>query len=71
MSFIANVRVTIEVVSDSIWGDDCTIGQIDKQARIEAVEIVSKLINSSPRRVRIVIDPIIESVSIRNTKEMK
>lgn len=42
----ARVQVTIEVEA-SVWGDDCTIGQLYKQAASDGVTAVSKLLHQT------------------------
>jgi len=47
----ATVLVTLEVDLDGVWGSDCTIDQVLKQARREGEELVRKIVGAE-RRVR-------------------
>ena len=46
----ARVQVTVEVYA-GVWGADCTVDQIHKQASRDAVEKVKNLVNSISARV--------------------
>lgn len=34
----ARVQVTLEFDVDGLWGDDCTVGQVHKQAKDSAIQ---------------------------------
>lgn len=51
----ARVQVTVEVDA-SLWGDDCTIGQLYKQAARDGIEAVRRACQTSPS-VRILGEP--------------
>lgn len=41
----ARAKVELEVSLDDHWGDECTVGQIMKQAKVGAVSKVHKIIS--------------------------
>jgi hypothetical protein len=49
----ANILVKVECSSN--WGDDCTIEQVKKQARINALNIINRNLEK---------DPLIKNVSV-------
>lgn len=53
------VRVVMELKLDNLgtWGDDCTAGQIKKQALEEATKRLSKLLEVSHGAVKMITDP--------------
>ena len=50
---IVEIKVSIRV-SDS-WGDDCTIGQLKKQAKVSAVDIINRSMGR---------DPLVENIAV-------
>jgi hypothetical protein len=50
----AKVLVVLEVESDGLWGPDCSIDQVQRQARDGAVQRVNKAFTNNPAGVRLV-----------------
>lgn len=48
----ATVTVTVNVLADSVWGKECSMGQIEKQAIVEVRGTLEKLFKGS-RRVKL------------------
>jgi hypothetical protein len=51
MQAIAKVTMTVEVPLDQPWGDDCTIGQVLKQAKDSARQKVAKALQGTKIRM--------------------
>lgn len=47
----ARVQLTIELETSAPWGEECTIGQLQKQAADEAILRTQKLILESKARL--------------------
>lgn len=67
MRAVARVKVVVEVQLTQPWGDDCTLGQLNKQAREDAILQVQRLILGSvprpePGLFQIVQNPVVLSV---------
>lgn len=58
----AIATVKLEITVDSSWGDDCPVKQIYKQASDSVLIELGNLIGDKLCRIRIVGDPIIESI---------
>jgi hypothetical protein len=58
---IARVQVTVEVEA-SAWGDDCSIGQLYKQAAESGLETVRNTLNKAGTPHRIVGEPKVLAV---------
>lgn len=60
----ATVQITVEVSMDSVWGDDCSVGQIFKQASREAVDKLTRNLHNDPNNApfRIVGTPIVSGI---------
>lgn len=52
MSVKATIKATLEISVDSRWGDDCTVGQVRKQALDGANLILSKALGKDPNRIK-------------------
>lgn len=61
VSATARVQVTLEVTVGSTWDDDCQVGQIYKQATVEALAALDKVL---PGRIRIVGTPLVTAVAV-------
>jgi hypothetical protein len=59
----ATVTVTLEIVIDSTWGDDCTVSQIHKQAIDSWAGIKDLREAISHDRVHIIGTPIVDMVT--------
>ena len=46
---MARVKILLEIDLSDIWGGDCPLSQVHKQASDEARGIISRMIESSPR----------------------
>ncbi len=57
----AHVTLTVEITVGSTWGDNCTVGQIYKQAAEEALGIIDRLLGE---QIRIVGRPVVTAVAI-------
>ena len=66
MSAKAIVRLTLEVNVTDTWGDDCTVGQVKKQARHSAVRQISSLLNDGSQSIKLLKEP--EFIQIVHTK---
>jgi len=44
MSVTAKVSVTVTLLGLGFWGEECTVGQVRKQASLEAISKLRKLI---------------------------
>lgn len=65
----ARVSLTLDVVCDSLWGSECTVAQVTKQAKREAIDLVMKVFNSTEmsalkvsRNIRIMGEPSVTMV---------
>jgi len=63
---VATVQITLQV-SAGVWGDDCSIGQLHKQAAEEGRNKVIKLIHDANQvmkhdQVQIVGEPVVKGV---------
>jgi hypothetical protein len=52
----ARVQITVEVQTESPWGEECDIGQLYKQAGEESVAKLKNYLNKSGLPVRIIGD---------------
>ena len=55
----ARVTLTLEIEVESTWGDDCTVGQVYKQAQDGAMGTISQMVaasgvNKYRERVRVI-----------------
>jgi len=48
MKMIATVNITLSVQCHSTWGDDCTMSQVKKQAKEEAMSLATRALRSDP-----------------------
>jgi hypothetical protein len=63
----ARVLLTIEVPVNSSWGDDCTVGQIYKQAADEALGYIRNLeSHGRPARLTVIGEPRVTAVFVPN-----
>ncbi len=58
---VARVTLTIEVDCDSRWGGDCSLGQLLKQGKDEAIGKLRKAFETT-RGVRIVGEPSVRAI---------
>ena len=58
----ARIKVLLEVSLPDLWGDDCLLSQVHKQAEDSAINIISQKIVGSRKDIRIIGKP--ESVAI-------
>ena len=65
MSAKAIVRLLVEINVPDTWGDDCTIGQVKKQAKHSAIRTVSSIMEND-KSLRLINEP--EFVQIVHTK---
>ena len=65
MATTATVKVTLEIKADSTWGDDCTVGQVKKQAIDSARKIIGKALDKSPNNIDLIGQ--IECINIKYT----
>lgn len=69
----ARIRVTLDVLSSSRWGEDCTVDQVRKQSAREAVEAIRSACESKSildGRINIIGDPEVTVVSFKDEKEV-
>jgi hypothetical protein len=59
---IAKVKVTLEIVVDSVWGEDCTIGQVHKQATDQATLLIRQSFDLYSGRISIYGKPLVEAI---------
>jgi len=59
---VAHVEVSLEITLPDIWGTDCTLSQVYKQAEDSAINIVSQQIAASTRNMRISGKPKVTAV---------
>jgi hypothetical protein len=64
----ARVQVMLEVEA-SLWGDDCTVGQVHKQAADDALATVRKIIEANKSKAVIVGTPKVTGVLTENTNQ--
>ncbi len=57
----AVVKVQIAVSLNDTWGEDCKIEQVFKQARISAINRVSKVL-STDTNIKIIVDPQVDTI---------
>ena len=50
----AIVKVLLEIEVDSVWGDDCTVGQVKKQAMDQATATIAKAFEQDIRRIKLI-----------------
>ncbi len=60
-SAVARVTLTIEVDCSSRWGGDCSLGQLSKQGKEEAIGKLRTLLETT-RGVRIVGEPSVRAI---------
>ena len=48
---VIKVNLTVEVSLYNVWGDDCTIGQMKKQAKDEANAVIKSALDRVDARV--------------------
>lgn len=60
----ARVQITLDVASGSSWGDDCTLGQVHKQAAEGAINHINQLIRDGRLRATIVGTPLVKSIIV-------
>ncbi len=58
----AIVNITVEVALDDVWGADCTVGQIQKDAGRQATEKLRKLLEGYQRTFRITAEKLVKVV---------
>ncbi len=65
----ATVQVTIEVPTSS-WGPDCTVDQVFRQAREEAIGAVRNMIHKTDndRRMKIIGEPVVKMATYEVTR---
>ena len=54
MSITAVVEVKLEIQVEGVWGDDCTVAQVKKQAHEEANKVLNKAFNFGRPSIKIV-----------------
>lgn len=59
----ANVTVTLKVRAEGSWGDECTIKQINKQAKESALGAIRRGLQNN--RFSIIGDPKVDTVTIQ------
>lgn len=59
------MQVALEIEVEA-WGEDCTIGQLFKQAAESAISEVRLMVKSSPRRAKILDDPKVLGIITSN-----
>jgi hypothetical protein len=57
----ARVRVVVEVDVSDTWGGDCTMSQVNRQARTAALEELRRLIGPTAN-VALIAAPFVEAV---------
>lgn len=50
----ARVRLLLEISLPDTWGDDCPLGQVYKQAKDSAMNIIAQKIAGSMKDIRVV-----------------
>lgn len=50
----ARVKILLEISLPDVWGEDCSVGQVHKQAKDSAVNIVSQKIAASMKEMRMI-----------------
>ena len=63
VSSVATVRLVVEVLLTDSWGGDCSVDQIDAQARRGAEGWIEKMARDSAGRIRIVDAPVIVTIT--------
>ena len=56
----ARVHITLEIDTDDVWGEDCSIGQLNKQATYSAINILNNLLSVKEgciQRIRVIGEP--------------
>ena len=61
----ARVQVTVELTTE-LWGEDCSIGQLYKQAAEDGISQIRKLIIESKCRVQVIGEPKVIAVLTEN-----
>jgi len=64
----ARATVTVEFLVASNWGDDCSMAQIEKQAREEAIQILGRRATVGDIRLNIIDAPRIQVVLIERPR---
>ena len=54
MKQIITVQLIVMVECQAAWNDNCSIGQIKKQAKIEAIETACRSLNKDPMIKKII-----------------
>lgn len=54
MTAYAVVTLTVEVEVGSSWGNECTLGQVHKQAKDSAIGFINQIAAKNQRRIKIV-----------------
>lgn len=62
----ARVQITVEVTAE-LWGEDCSIGQLYKQAAEDGIREVHKLILESKCKARMIGEPKVIAVVTEKT----
>jgi len=65
MNTKAVVKIQVEVSLYDTWGQDCKIEQVFNQARVSAINRVSKLL-STDTNIRIIGDPRVDTIISSN-----
>ena len=60
----ARVRVLLEVTLSDVWGGDCQLSQVHKQAKDSARNILSQAITSSMRDIRMIGEPEVTTIIV-------
>lgn len=53
-----SVQLTVQIECTSNWGDDCTIEQVKRQAKVEATAIARRSLDKDPLVKRIEIGDV-------------
>ena len=61
----AHVKVLLEIVLPDIWGVDCTLGQVYKQAEDSAINIISQQIAASTKNMQITGKPVVTAILVK------
>lgn len=65
----ATMTVVLEIEASGSWGEECTIGQVNKQARESALGLLNNLLSVPNQRSRFkLVSTSMGAISIRENK---
>ena len=62
----AKIIVTLEVLCDSVWNPDTTVDQVLRQAKVDGLNSVTKMVTErgKPQRIRMLGEPRVIATAI-------